>query len=172
VTVTATLFTREDYARLPEGFPAQLIGGALVKEPAPRYGHQEVVLAICLALAKVVDRRLVLPSPVDVPIDGHNVFWPDVAVFAQPPPPHEGGTRVPRVVFEVLSPTTERRDRRQKRPGYLRAGVSEVWLLDSQARTIEVHSADGVATAAGDDVARSAALSGFSLVPSALFAPR
>jgi hypothetical protein len=33
------LYTRADYERLPEGFPAQLVRGQLVKEPAPRCGH-------------------------------------------------------------------------------------------------------------------------------------
>ena len=34
----STLFTRADYDRLPEGFPAQLIHGWLVRDPAPSYG--------------------------------------------------------------------------------------------------------------------------------------
>ena len=41
--IMAALFTRIDYNRLPQGFPAQLIEGAFVEEPAPTYGHQNVV---------------------------------------------------------------------------------------------------------------------------------
>ena len=40
VVTETTRFDRADYMRLPEGFPAQLIGGFLVRDPSPVTGHQ------------------------------------------------------------------------------------------------------------------------------------
>ncbi len=59
---------------LPEGYPAQLIEGCLVKQPAPRYGHQLVALDICSLLLPIVGRGRVILAPADVPIDEFNVY--------------------------------------------------------------------------------------------------
>ena len=50
----AALFTRDDYMKLPEGFPAQLIDGELVREPAPTYNHQRTVGRLYLVLCRLV----------------------------------------------------------------------------------------------------------------------
>jgi Uma2 family endonuclease len=168
-TVTE-LFTRRDYLQLPEGFPAQLVEGFLVKDPSPTYGHQWVVGEILVALYAALPRPLVRPGPVDVPIDEHNVYVPDVAVYAVRPPDAVGGTLVPRVVFEILSPSTASRDRDVKRRRYLDAGVEEVWLVDAAAKAFEVHRRDGSTTARGAEAAHSAAIPGFAPVPDAFFA--
>ena len=73
--------------------------------------------------------------------------------------------------MEVLSPSTERRDRETKSAIYLRAGVQEVWLVDPGGATIEVRSAGGRRTFAGGEAARSEAVPEFVLEPTALFRP-
>jgi Uma2 family endonuclease len=162
-------FTRADYALLPEGFPAQLVRGNLVKEPSPTYGHQGLVVLLLQELLVRVPRTRVLPSPVDVPIDEFNVFQPDVAVYAEEPPAEATGTLVPQVVFEILSPSNRVRDRGFKRRRYLEAGVAEVWLVDPAERAIEVCTGAGRATRRGADAARSECLAGFALTADALF---
>ena len=166
--IMETLFTKDDYARLPEEFPAQLIEGQLVREAAPIYDHQQVAGRIYRLLCGIHDPEQVLFSPVDVPIDEHNVYQPDVAVYREPLPLGVGGTRVPILVFEVLSPSTASLDRDTKRRRYLAAGVEEVWLIDVQAQAIEISSADGSRVVRGADVARSACMAGLALVPSEL----
>ena len=165
------LFTRADYLALPEGFPAQLIEGCLVKEASPLYGHQQVVQDIHEALTAILPLRRVMLGPLEVSINDWNSYHPDVAVFREVPPADERGTLMPLAVFEVLSKSTERFDRGVKRKNYLKAGVLEVWLADRAAQTLELHSRDGVRTATGTELLASAVLAGFSLVPAILFAP-
>ena len=43
MSIQTTKFTRADYMALPEGFPAQLIRGQLIKEAAPTPWHQVLV---------------------------------------------------------------------------------------------------------------------------------
>ena len=46
-------------------------------------------------------------------------------------------------ICEVLSPSTARLDRSRKLPAYARAGVTQAWLVDPTARTVEVLTLDG-----------------------------
>jgi Uma2 family endonuclease len=43
---------------------------------------------------------------------------------------------VPILIVEILSPSTRRRDREQKRELYADAGVAEYWLVDPETRSI------------------------------------
>lgn len=52
-------------------------------------------------------------------------------------------TTPPSWVCEVLSPSTMRLDRGRKRVSYAREGVEFVWLIDPEARSLEVLRLDG-----------------------------
>ena len=80
------LFTRTDYRKLPEGFPAQLVQGELVREPAPPYLHQCLVTRVLGELLELVGYRRALCAPVDVEMDELNVYQPDLVVLAEPLP--------------------------------------------------------------------------------------
>ncbi len=49
-------------------------------------------------------------------------------------------TRTPDWVCEILSRTTQRADRVIKLPTYAKAGVAHVWVIDTEAGTIEVYT--------------------------------
>lgn len=162
-------FTRADYDRLPEGFPAQLVEGLLVKEPAPTYGHQALSTRIVSRLLARVHEDLVVAAPSDVVLDELNVYQPDVLVLRSIPRWDVRDVGIPLLAVEILSPSSERRDREVKRKHLLEAGVAEVWLVDPHTRTIEVDDASGRRRAAGDDTLSSTAVPGFELTPPALF---
>lgn len=165
-------FTRTDYARLPEGFPAQLVRGQLVKEPAPTYEHQRFGSRLHVQLAAIVGADRALLAPCDVGIDEFNVYQPDVLVLRDLPPRddvHDVG--IPLLAIEVLSPSTARRDREVKRRTLIEAGVAEVWIVDPTTKSVELHTATGRRVVEGDEPLRSAVVEGFEVVPSVLFAP-
>jgi Uma2 family endonuclease len=169
---TEARFTRADYMKLPEDFRAELIDGVLVKEPAPTGWHQGLVTRLILALARVVGPERVVPSPIDVFVDEHNVLQPDVAVLSgrDPVRPGDTGIAMPILVVEVLSPSTARRDRLLKTGTYLRAGVREVWLVDPDTQSAEIVTPAGAKLFAPGGIPRSAAVPGFTLDLGALFA--
>jgi len=164
-------FTRTDYDRLPEGFPAQLVEGLLVKEPAPTYGHQCFASRLHLRLLALVGPERALQAPSDVGIDEFNVYQPDLLVLRTPPSFEVRDVGIPLLAVEVLSPSTARRDRMVKRRRLLAAGVEEVWIVDPVAKSVEVYDASGVRVAAGGETLASRALPGFTVVPDQLFAP-
>ena len=164
-------FTRSDYALLPEGFPAQLVNGCLVKEPAPTYGHQRVSGALYLALATLVGTNRAVHAPQDVGIDEWNVYQPDILVLDRIPSDDVSDVGIPLIAVEILSPSTAARDRNIKRHRLLAAGVSEVWIVDLAAQSVDVYDASGCRSATGDTAIASVAVPGFEVVPSGLFAP-
>jgi len=157
------LFTQTDYDRLPEGFPAQLIDGMLVRDPSPTYGHQDLQMRLLRLLIPLVEPGLLVASPADVLIDEHNVFQPDIVVLGAIPPRDSHYVGTPRVAFEIFSPSTVARDRDQKTPRLLELGVQEVWLIDPRAGTIECWTQTGTRTAVGDQAIHSGVIPGFSL---------
>ena len=165
------LFTRADYDQLPEGFPAQLVEGFLVKEPAPTYHHQRIETRILAHLVALVGPDRAIPSPTDVGIDDHNVYQPDIVVLRDIPPDHVRDVGIPLLAVEVLSPSTRQRDRDVKTRHLLEAGVEEVWLVDPEAAA---RSRSTVPRARGGPrraPLESRALPGFSLTPATLFTP-
>src|SRR5262245_30878342 len=169
--VSRALFTRADYDRLPEAFLAKLTHGWLVKEPSPLYHHQRLAARLHQDLVAVIGPDLAPMTPVDVLIDDHNVFQPDVVALPEPGPDDDHYVPTPRLVVEFLSPSTRRRDRSIKTSKYLAVGVGEVWLVDTESRTVERHRRDGVAIAKGAEALESAEVAGFTVAPDRLFVP-
>jgi Uma2 family endonuclease len=169
-TVTG-LFTRADYELLPEGFPAQLIDGWLVKDPGQTYGHQSLAGRLHARLGSLVGLDRVLFAPIDVGVDEHNVYQPDIVVLRRIPGDHEHDVGIPLLAVEVLSPSTADRDRFTKCPHLLSAGVAEVWLVDAATKSVERHDASGQRVATGQGVISSNVVPGFDVVPDVLFAP-
>jgi Uma2 family endonuclease len=166
----STLFTRTDWDRLPEGFPAQLIHGWLIRDPAPTYGHQRLHTRLFLSLARVVPEDRLVSAPSDVGIDDYNVFQPDILVLRKRPRLTERDVGIPLLAVEILSPATAKRDRGVKRRRLIAAGTAEVWIVDPDTRTVERYDAQGRAPASGDERIASRAVEGFAVVPAALFA--
>lgn len=163
------LFTRADYARLPEGYPAQLVEGCLVKDAAPTYGHQRTQSRLHVALTQLVHPDLVLMSPVDVVLGEHDVYQPDLVVLRRAPPLTQSDVGIPLLAIEILSPSTYRRDREVKTRHLLAAGVEEVWLVDPDEEAVEVHTTGEILQAREAARLTSNALPGFTLTPRDLF---
>lgn len=162
-------FTLSDWNRLPEGFRAQLFDGCLVREPSPTYEHQTLEGRTYRHLVSLPGETRVVFAPSDVVLDRFNLVQPNICVLHAPPALDSHDVGIPLVVFEVLSPSTRKRDRTVKATGFLAAGVEEVWLVDPARETIEVRSTRESIVHRGPDVARSEVLEDFTLVPQALF---
>ena len=80
---------------------------------------------------------------------------------------------VPHLIIEILSPSSAHRDRGVKCEDYAAHGVTEYWIVDTDARTIEQYFlADGQFTLAGkfdDGEVTSRAIVGFTMPVNAAF---
>ncbi|QEC52093.1 putative restriction endonuclease [Anseongella ginsenosidimutans] len=110
----------------------------LVVEPAPVYAHQDILGSINYELYSYVRRHKlgkVLVSPVDVYLNEEHVFQPDILFISNRRLPvinKKGIFGAPDLIVEILSPSTAKYDRGQKKDIYERCGVSEYWLVDPE----------------------------------------
>jgi Uma2 family endonuclease len=178
MSIMTSVYTRAQYDLLPEGFPAQLIEGQLLREPSPDFGHQRIAFSIARTLEPLVGPRRVCLAPLDVPVDEFNVYQPDIVVFRVPleDETETAARGVPLLVIEVLSPSTASRDRLVKRTRLLDAGVEEVWLVDRMNGSIDVYDLgsyrDVPRRSTRNRPIASGVLPGFELTPAHLFAAR
>jgi Uma2 family endonuclease len=79
----------------------------------------------------------VFVAPIDVILGLHDVLQPDLVVVDEPASISERAIeRAPLLVIEVLSPSTEKRDRGLKLERYAALGVRHAWLVDHEIPAI------------------------------------
>jgi Uma2 family endonuclease len=177
---TTTRMTAAEYIALPndERWCELIDGAVVVNEPRPL--HAIVQQRLGTALQNWIDagrgRGFVMP-PIDVDIDEHNVFAPDLSWVAHLRSARERLPRIPDLCVEIRSPATWRYDVGTKLVHYQAAGLPELWLVDTVAESIIVQrrsraGAPGFDVALelrGDDNLTSPQLPGFSLRVADLF---
>lgn len=135
--------TVEQWAALPEDEPGELVDGRLVEEEVPDLAHETVVTFIVMLLQTWLgERGFAFASGAKYGLAPRRGRIPDVSAFFDPHRlPRYGAVRqTPDLVVEVLSPTPRdhRRDRVDKLADYARFGVRFYWLIDPEARTVEI----------------------------------
>jgi Uma2 family endonuclease len=139
-----TACTYEDYRKLPEGAPYQLIGGELVLTPAPGTYHQLISGKLFYRFMSFNDEKnagVVLAAPVDVYLGESETYQPDIVFVSRDragiiEPERINGS--PDLVVEILSPSTAYYDLRKKFKVYEQLGVKEYWIVDPKQKAIQV----------------------------------
>jgi Uma2 family endonuclease len=118
----------------------ELINGIpLAMAPSPNVQHQTLSMAIARQLDEALDDcpRCRALFEIDVELADDTVVRPDVLVICYEPE-GERLTRPPSLVFEVVSPKTERRDEVAKFALYQAAGVAHYVLVYPQTKNARV----------------------------------
>ena len=140
----------EGYRNAPETMVAEVINGVLSLMPRPRLSHARSATALAGDLRGPFDRGrdgpggwvlLVEPELHLGPLP--DIVVPDIAGWRRERLPagfmqDASATLAPDWLCEVLSRSTEARDRDEKLTIYHREGVAHVWLVSPTLRTVEV----------------------------------
>lgn len=133
-----------------DGNRYEVVHGELAVTPAPRWTHQVVVMELTKALAPYCERHALgrlFSVAADISWGPDILVQPDLFVIA--PEESEAGdwSRVQRLrlVTEVLSPSTARFDRFQKRALYQSRGIETIWLIGCEARSVEIWEPHAIA---------------------------
>jgi Uma2 family endonuclease len=147
--VAPIYYSAEMVRALPEdGNRYETVHGELLVTPAPRPPHQLVVTDLVLAVGNYlllhpVGRLLV--SPADISWGREDVLvQPDLfAVSLEEARTNDWAQfRTLLLAIEVLSPSTRRADRFAKRRLYQEFRVPVYWIVDIEARAVEVWTPD------------------------------
>jgi Uma2 family endonuclease len=140
-------WTYAEFARLPDdGNRYEVIAGELYVTPAPNSLHQQIGVRLVLALGGFVARHglgVVYTAPYDVIFGEGDYVQPDV-IYVRRERVNDvirdhGAVGPPHLVVEILSGSTEQRDRGLKRERYAQYGVPEYWIIDPGAKHVEVY---------------------------------
>ncbi len=136
-------YTVADLARMPDdGMRYELIGGELIVSPAPSVRHQLVLRRLANVLAAYLEplglADTLFDVAADVSWDAENSVQPDLLVI-RPEELSRTWTTVRnlRLAAEVISPSSSRRDRVDKRGLYQEHRVETYWIVDLEAGLVE-----------------------------------
>ena len=138
-------YTYADYLKLDDDHDYEVVGGKLIVVPRPRPYHQEIVGGFIEMLRGFLRLNGVgkVYSDVDVVLD-NQVVSPDIVLILEEHLSRVQETHIngaPDLVIEVLSPSTEKYDRKQKSQLYYAHGVKEYWLVDPALQLVEIFTA-------------------------------
>ncbi len=140
----AERMTADEFMAIEDPRHLQLIDGEVVVTEA-RWLHQHCLLEIVLALRGWTagdEGRGAASLPIDVKLDEHNVYAPDVSWYAQGRVPNDPAIDppypVPDLAVEIRSPSTWRYDVGTKKRVYEERGLRELWLVDTDAQSVLV----------------------------------
>ena len=128
--------TVEDYLKLEEGDPYQLLNGDLIRSPAPNIRHQETLAWLLTQLFTGMQQRQlgkIFCAPTDVNFDEENVLQPDILFISNARLDiikEDGVHGPPDLIIEIISPSSGYYDTKIKKNLYEYHGVREYWTVD------------------------------------------
>lgn len=134
----------------------EIFDGLHVASPPPGVDHQYVSKRMQHQLYTEIElagHGALYSAPTGVELSTYDVVEPDLLVVLASHldiihKSHIVG--VPDLVVEILSPSTRARDRGIKKERYEAAGVPEFWILDHEAKQVEVYRYDRTTESYGE----------------------
>ncbi len=142
------LYTYSDYITWKFEERVELIKGKVFKMAAPMKKHQsisgELYLKIGNYLAHKPCKVYAAPFDVRLPIPKGNkaytVVQPDLCIICDDSKTDDyGAIDAPDLVVEILSPSTSKRDFRDKFEIYQESGVKEYWIVNPNEKNVLVY---------------------------------
>ncbi len=142
--VTTPKLTYQDYVKLEGDERYELLDGELLLVGSPNENHQIASMKIGYRMYSFVEENdlgQVFHAPYDVLFTDTDVVQPDILFVSnerehiRTPANIQGA---PDLIVEILSPSSSRRDWRDKRELYATHGVKEYWIVDPTNRIVWV----------------------------------
>jgi Uma2 family endonuclease len=161
----------------------ELLNGRVVMTPPAAWPHGESEVDVLVPIAthvrahglgRVFGSSQGFELPSGDTVAGDATFVSNERWQAASPVPGKFLRVVPDLVVEILSPSTQSRDRGEKKAIYERNGVREYWLVDNRARRVQHFVLEGGRFHAGttfeeDQAVASVVLPGLTVPVRALF---
>jgi len=139
-------YTYSDYIQWDDDVRRELIDGVPYLMAAPNRRHQELSSNLNDQFrAYLKDKHCkVYYAPFDVRLNADTlddtVVQPDLVIVCDHSILNDSGCKgVPEMVVEILSPSNSRYDKVTKFNRYLKAGITEYWIIDPIAQSLAVN---------------------------------
>jgi Uma2 family endonuclease len=145
--ISTIKMTAEQFLQLgedPPGVRLELVNGEIAVTPSPTPSHSSIDTILRIILGNHIRAHDLgkLYGDVDTILDDFNVRRPDILYFAKSRL-HLVGEKAmegpPDLCIEILSPSSERIDRKVKFEQYRKAGVAHYWIVDPKSKAIEAY---------------------------------
>jgi len=139
-------YTLEEFERIRDGAPPgpryEFLDGEILVTPSPNLRHQRIIVLLTVLLEPFVTANAIgrlLIAPFDVRFRTSGVLQPDLLVMtlADIESGRRDSARELRLAVEVMSPSSARYDRVDKRSRYQEERVEELWLVDPESELVE-----------------------------------
>ena len=173
-------YTYDDIMKFPDdGYRYEIIEGELHMSPSPFFYHQQIQTRLSTMLYNYVEKHnlgIVLNAPMDIVFGMTNIVEPDI-IFISNERKEIISNRIigaPDLLVEIISESTEARDRTTKKTLYEKFGVSEYWIVDPEKETVDqfilkknkyLHQG----TLSGNTTLRSLSVKGFTVKVKKIF---
>ena len=146
-TVSTTKMTARQFLQLgedPPGVRLELVDGEIAVSPSPVPRHSFAIVALGRILSTYIEQNDLgeLLMDVDTIFGEHDVRRPDLLYFTKTRRHFIGDKAIegpPDLAVEVISPGSERIDRKDKFKQYAAGKVKHYWIVDPQQRIIEAY---------------------------------
>ena len=147
-------YTYADYLTWKFTERVELLWGKIKKmTPAPSTRHQQVLGELFVNIKSKLEKNrcqvFIAPFDVRLPLEDdkgeavRNVVQPDITVICDISKIDERGCYgAPDLVIEVISPSSSRRDLKEKLDLYEKSGIPEYWVVDPYLGVVQVFIAD------------------------------
>lgn len=150
----------------------ELIDGAILMSPRPRFAHQRIqayLLGKLFAFLEGSACSVITEAEIEYQ---ENVIVPDLFVYCEEVALEiQRFKGIPKVVIEILSPSTAFYDMSRKMQLYEKMGIQEYWIVSPMSKSVTIHhffeERSSVFTV--DDLLLSQAIEGFGLNVNEMF---
>jgi len=131
-------YTYEDYQNW-EGDWELIDGSPYAMSPKPMIKHQRVSGRIFSQLDTHSCKKCMVAMEIDYKVSNDTVVSPDVLFACGDDLGEKYLKKTPEIVFEILSPSTQRKDRNEKYHLYESEGIKYYVIVDSQTKIAEIY---------------------------------
>ena len=134
-------YTYQDYLHFSDDERWEIINGIVYDmSPAPKTKHQRIVIQFVRRLGDKIEQRgcTLFVAPTDVIFDNFNVVQPDVFVVCDKNKITEYNIQgAPDLIIEVISVSTEKKDKNEKKALYEKFAVQEYVMVFPEKEYVE-----------------------------------
>ena len=131
-------YTYEDYQNW-EGEWEIIDGFPYAMSPKPMIKHQQISGNIFSEFNKKISNKCLVANFIDYKIANDTIVSPDVLVACGDDLGDKYLKKTPQIVVEILSPSTQRKDRNEKYNLYENEGIKYYIIVDSQTKIAEIY---------------------------------